>query len=217
MYRNRWPKTFRHRIAITLSLGILTESSTLNSTTPRPFSILVPATDPTSTPASLTASPLKTPAASRNCASSAYWWGPNTVSGPIFSELRFPIFTASASVSTAETAAKASTFTRVAFENRRTATSAPFRRSLAHRGGDCTWSARQEERRVPWRYASDEQRSDPGCRRSRMPRDFRNGALEPSVAQRGVLAPFRRERAADVLAILLGARAPDEVGERRLG
>ena len=65
---NRWPSTLRHRMAIVLPRGIFTESSTLNDTTPSPFSIFVPWTDPTSTPASFTASPLNTPAASLNWA-----------------------------------------------------------------------------------------------------------------------------------------------------
>ena len=45
-----------------------TESSTLNVTTPSPWSIFAPATRPTSTPASFTESPLNTPLASVNCA-----------------------------------------------------------------------------------------------------------------------------------------------------
>jgi hypothetical protein len=96
-------------MATVASFVSFTESSIAKSTTPWPSSMRAPLTRPTSTPASFTESPLNTPVASENTADRWYWCWKNS---------RLPIFMASTAVNTADTAMKARTLTRVAFENR---------------------------------------------------------------------------------------------------
>ena len=75
---------------------------------------------------------------------------------------------------------------------RRRGLSAPDRKYGDAESASCAPSARREERRVPGRYASDEQRRDRGCRCVRTSPYFREGALRARATR--LWGPARRDR-----------------------